>query len=104
MLNIFKKSQDKNNSAEEETLVKITSLLIHAAKIDENYSEKERLIIINFLKSINSKINFENVMKKAETEEENSNQIFLHSLIVMLILAKIGLRLEKFFLIKIMKY
>ena len=79
MLNIFKKSQDKNNSAEEETLVKITSLLIHAAKIDENYSEKERLIIINFLKSINSKINFENVMKKAETEEENSNQILKYT-------------------------
>ena len=79
MLNIFKKSQDKNNNAKEETLVKITSLLIHAAKIDGNYSEKERLIIINFLKSINSKINFENVIKKAETEEENSNQILKYT-------------------------
>ena len=44
MLNIFKKSQNKNKNAEEENFVKITALLIHAAKIDDNYSNKERLI------------------------------------------------------------
>jgi len=79
MINIFKKSQDKNNKAEEENFIKIAALLIHAAKIDENYSSKERLIIINFLKSIHSKINFEEIMKKAEIEEENSNQILKYT-------------------------
>jgi len=79
MLNIFKKSQNKNKNAEEENFVKITALLIHAAKIDDNYSNKERLIIINFLKSIHSEINFEEVMKKAEIEEENSNQILKYT-------------------------
>tara|TARA_B100000287_G_C20257609_1_gene632631 strand:- start:155 stop:577 length:423 start_codon:yes stop_codon:yes gene_type:complete len=79
MINIFKKSQDKSNSSEEENLIKITALLIHAAKIDDNYSEKEKLIIANFLKSTDSKINFESVMKKAEYEEENSNQILKYT-------------------------
>ena len=79
MINIFKKSQDKRNSSEEENLIKITALLIHAAKIDDNYSEKEKLIIANFLKSTDSKINFESVMKKAEYEEENSNQILKYT-------------------------
>ena len=79
MLNIFKKSKDKDNNSVEENLVKITALLIHAAKIDDNYSEKEKIIIANFLKSINSKTNFENVMKRAENEEENSNQILKYT-------------------------
>ena len=34
---------DKNND-----LIKVICLLIHAARIDENYSEKEKKIIINF--------------------------------------------------------
>ena len=41
--------------------------------------EKERLIIINFLKSIDSKINFEEIIKKAEIDEENSNQILKYT-------------------------
>ena len=79
MLNIFKKSQDGNKNTEDKNLIKITALLIHAAKIDDNYSEKERLIIINFLKSIDSKINFEEIIKKAEIDEENSNQILKYT-------------------------
>mgnify|MGYP001220861350 CR=1 len=80
MLNLFKKTEEKNNNTEIEIdLIKITSLLIHAAKIDGNYSEKEKLIIRNFLKSINSKINFEDVIKKAEKDENNSNQILKYT-------------------------
>ena len=80
MLNLFKKTEEKNNNTEREIdLIKITSLLIHAAKIDGNYSEKEKLIIRNFLKSINSKINFEDVIKKAEKDENNSNQILKYT-------------------------
>ena len=79
MFDIFKKSQNKDINQKEDALVKITSLLIHAAKIDNNYSGEEKLIIINFLKSFNSGINLENVMKKAEQEEENSNQILKYT-------------------------
>ena len=78
MLDIFKKNQDSDKS-DEENLVKITALLIHAAKIDEHYSEKEKTIIINFLKSIDAKLNFENIMNRAETNEENSNQILKYT-------------------------
>ena len=78
MLDIFKKNQDSDKS-DEENLVKITALLIHAAKIDEHYSEKEKTIITNFLKSIDAKLNFENIMNRAETIEENSNQILKYT-------------------------
>ena len=75
MLNIFK-NKDKNKEGDEESnLIKIAALLIHAAKVDENYSEKEKLIIINFLKSVDLKIDFKKIMQKAEQDEENSNQI-----------------------------
>ena len=78
MFDIFKKNQDSDKS-DEENLVKITALLIHAAKIDEHYSEKEKKIITNFLKSIDAKLNFENIMNRAETNEENSNQILKYT-------------------------
>ena len=73
MLNIFKNKNTEGT--EEDNLVKVTALLIHAARVDENYSDKEKLIIINFLKSIDTKIDFKKIMEKAEKDEENSNQI-----------------------------
>ena len=88
MLNIFKKSQNKNKHAEEEGFIKITALLIHAARIDENYSEKEKKIIIDFTglflekeKAQNENINnlsqneIIGLVEKAEEYEKNSNQI-----------------------------
>ena len=43
MLNFFKK--DNNNLTDDISIISIASLLIHAAKIDENYTDKEKLII-----------------------------------------------------------
>ena len=77
MLNIFKKNQSNNN--DETGIIKITALLIHAAKIDDNYSTKEELIILNFLKSIDSKINYKTILEKTKSEEENSNQILKYT-------------------------
>ena len=37
---------------EKENLKKITALLVHVAKVDENYSEKEKSIIKNFIVSL----------------------------------------------------
>ncbi len=65
------KSFEKNND-----IIKITALLIHAAKIDENYSIDEKEIIKKAILEIgaeNSDIN--EILKKAEEIEKNSNQI-----------------------------
>jgi len=55
---------------------KIAALLIHAAKIDENYSSKEEQIIEKTLIKIGAKKeNIEKILKDAKIIEENSNQI-----------------------------
>ena len=75
MLNIFK----KNTPPKKENirlLSKTASLLIHAAKIDENYTDKEKEIIKKTL--IQLGINHSEVSKimiEAERNEKNSNQI-----------------------------
>ena len=44
MFNFFDKVKNKNI---EDPIIKIAALLVHVAKIDENYTEKEREIIKN---------------------------------------------------------
>ena len=57
-------------------LVKIAALLIHAAKIDENFSKQEEEIIKQTLLKIGaSSQNIQNIIKKGKTIEENANQI-----------------------------
>ena len=47
MFNLFKKNENtKENNV---SLIAVCSLLIHSAKIDENYTEKEKNIIIKAL-------------------------------------------------------
>ena len=73
MFNFFKK---KNKEVIENSLVKIAALLIHVAKIDENYTQKEREIIKKAIMKLNSKNEIiDNVLLKAEKIEKNSNQI-----------------------------
>ena len=71
---IFKKEK-KENSDNKKILV--AALLIHAAKIDENYSDIEKKIIKEALINLNN-INSdqaEDLMKLAEKKEEESNQM-----------------------------
>ena len=74
MLNFFKteKTIEENNIS----VISVASLLIHAAKIDENYSNKEKEIIKQTLFKLgtNDK-NIDDVIEKAENAEKNSNQI-----------------------------
>ena len=73
-MNIFSKEKDKPN--DNKSLTRIASLLVHAAKIDEEYTEKEKQIINKTLIELgaeNSDIN--NIMANATTMEQNSNQI-----------------------------
>ena len=75
MLNFFKKNSPKEEK-EIDILSKTASLLIHAAKIDENYTNNEKLIIERTLIELGaSNENLDELMKLAEQYEENSNQI-----------------------------
>ena len=68
----FKKDEIKSNNF----LTKVSALLIHAAKIDENYTDKEEGIIKKTLKELG--VEDENISKTIEDAkiiEENSNQI-----------------------------
>ena len=69
----FKKDKDSN---ENDDLIKVAALLIHAAKIDENYSTHEKEIIKQTLLEIgaNDK-NIEKIMNHGNEIEESSNQI-----------------------------
>jgi len=57
-------------------LVKIAALLIHTAKIDQNYSIEEEEIIKKTLVSLGAKLSdSNNLITKASKSEENANQI-----------------------------
>jgi len=75
MISFFKnKSEDRENN--NSSYSKVAALLVHAAKIDENYEDKEREIIKKTLIELgaeNSKI--DKVVSDAEVIEANSNQI-----------------------------
>ena len=69
----FKKD---TTETEKNFLVKTCALLIHAAKIDENYTEKEEEIIKKTLLELNAKKEtITQIIKDAKSIEENSNQI-----------------------------
>tara|TARA_B100000401_G_scaffold143574_1_gene95443 strand:- start:104 stop:514 length:411 start_codon:yes stop_codon:yes gene_type:complete len=68
----FKKKKIKDNQFQ----TKICALLIHAARIDENYTEKEEEIIKKTLTKLGlEKENISKTIKDAKIIEENSNQI-----------------------------
>ena len=67
--------KNKNNN-KDDNLIKIAALLIHAAKIDENYTDQEEDIIIQTLLEIGgNKENIKNIIVNAKKVEENTNQI-----------------------------
>ena len=75
MFNFFNKKKGGETNIDS-SLSKITALLIHAAKIDENYTEKEREIIRKAVIELNSNGEIiDEVLIKAEEIEKNSNQI-----------------------------
>jgi len=73
MFNFFRK---KNKEIIENPVAKIAALLIHVAKIDESYTQKEREIIKKAIVELGIKNEMiDNVIKIAEEIENNSNQI-----------------------------
>ena len=68
----FKKKEVKNNNF----LIKICALLIHAAKIDENYTDKEEEIIKKTLNELGvENENISKTIQEAKIIEKNANQI-----------------------------
>ena len=68
----FKKEETKDNNF----LIKVCALLIHAAKIDENYTDKEEEIIKRTLDELGVKDkDISKTIEQAKKIEESSNQI-----------------------------
>ena len=75
MINFFKK-EEKDKVDNEESLSKIASLLIHAAKIDENYTKNEEKMIKKTLIELGAKrSNIDKIVSDATIAEKDSNQI-----------------------------
>ena len=60
---------------DKESITGISALLVHAAKIDEIYTEQEKKLIRNFIKSYLNDEEINETLKKAEEIENNSNQL-----------------------------
>jgi|TARA_B100001964_G_scaffold169480_1_gene186408 uncharacterized tellurite resistance protein B-like protein len=74
MFNLFKKdeSEKKNNLS----LIAVASLLIHSAKIDENFTDKEREIIKSSLIEMGAEVEkIDEIIEESEKIEKDSNQI-----------------------------
>tara|TARA_B100000965_G_C19109849_1_gene548552 strand:- start:138 stop:545 length:408 start_codon:yes stop_codon:yes gene_type:complete len=66
----------KNKKLDFEKLEGISALFIHVAKIDDNYTDKEKNMILVFLRSFsNNEENIQKIFKRAENLENNSNQL-----------------------------
>ena len=69
---IFKNKEDNK----ENELAKVAALLIHAAKIDENFSEKEEIIIKKTISELGAKKeDVEKILNQGKEIENNTNQI-----------------------------
>ena len=74
ILKFFNKNKEKSNTNAES--VNIACLLIHAAKIDENYTSEEREIIKKTIKKLYPDLdNLDDVVTQAEQKEDDSNHI-----------------------------
>ncbi|MDC1092691.1 TerB family tellurite resistance protein [Pelagibacteraceae bacterium] len=63
------------NKLEKKSVIGISALLVHAAKIDEIYSEHEKNLIKGFIKSYLKDDDVNKILKEAEEVEDNSNQL-----------------------------
>ena len=70
------------NNLDKESVIGISALLVHATNIDEIYSEHEKDLILNFIKSYLTNIDANEILKKAESIEKNSNQLLNYTNII----------------------
>ena len=67
---------------DKKSVIGITALLIHAANIDENYSEHEKELVKEFIKSYLKDGNSDEILKEAEEIEKNSNQLLNYTNVI----------------------
>ena len=74
MFNLFKKNEtEKKNNL---SLISVASLLIHSAKIDENFTNKEKKIIKNALVEMGAEVEkIDEIVEESIKREKDSNQI-----------------------------
>ena len=74
MINFFKKKEKDDVN---KNLILVCSLFIHAAKMDQNYTDKEKQIILKAMSDLypNTNNNFNLILSEAEEKEKESNQI-----------------------------
>ena len=65
-----------------ESVIGISALLVHAANIDEIYSNHEKDLIKDFIKSYLENDDTNAILKKAEEIENNSNQLLNYTNII----------------------
>tara|TARA_B100001057_G_scaffold13652_1_gene12795 strand:- start:398 stop:787 length:390 start_codon:yes stop_codon:yes gene_type:complete len=70
------------NKLDKESVIGISALLVHAANIDEIYSDHEKDLIKSFIKSYLKNENENEILNKAEEIENNSNQLLNYTNII----------------------
>ena len=76
MFSLFKKEKENKNDEDHLSLTSVAALLIHSAKIDQNFTKKEKDIIKKALIEIGAdENNLDEIIKDAEIKEQDSNQI-----------------------------
>ena len=76
MFSLFKKEKENKNDQSHLSLISVAALLIHSAKIDQNFTEKEKDIIKRALIEMGAdENNLDGIIKEAEEKEQDSNQI-----------------------------
>ena len=70
------------NKLDKESVVGISALLVHAANIDEIYSDHEKDLIKDFIKSYLKDEDVDKILKKAEEIENNSNQLLNYTNVI----------------------
>ena len=76
MFSLFKKEKENKKDENHLSLTSVAALLIHSAKLDQNFTKKERDIIKKALIEMGADENkLEEIIKDAEIKEQDSNQI-----------------------------
>ena len=69
-------------SLEKNQLIAISALLVHAAKVDDNYTDQEKKIIKKFILTEGTNEDIQNILDNAEKIEADSNQLLSFTKII----------------------
>ena len=70
------------NKLNKESVIGVSALLVHAANIDEIYTDHEKDLIKEFIKSYLNNDEVDEILRSAENLEKNSNQLMNYTKII----------------------